>query len=78
MYLSIQSADHGDGLTALLFLLLKESDLVAGVVSELEAVGEHAACKHLNQRRAFHNNMTNMVIKILLVNLLPLHASDML
>ena len=45
MYLSIQSADHGDGLTALLFLLLKESDLVAGIVSELEIVGEHTACK---------------------------------
>ena len=50
MYLSIQSADHGDGLTALLFLLLKESDLVAGIVSELEIVGEHTACKHLNPR----------------------------
>ena len=50
MYLSIQSADHGDGLTALLFLLLKESDLVAGIVSELEVVGEHTACKHLNPR----------------------------
>ena len=53
MYLSIQSADHGDGLTALLFLLLKESDLVAGVVSELEAIGEHTACKHLNQRHPY-------------------------
>ena len=46
----VQITDHGDGLTALLFLLLKESDLVAGIVSELEIVGEHTACKHLNPR----------------------------
>ena len=48
--LYLQSADHGNRLAALLFFLLKESDLVAGIVSELETVGEHAACKHLNQR----------------------------
>ena len=46
----MQIANHGDGLAALLFPLLKESDLVAGIVSELEKVGEHTACKHLNTK----------------------------
>ena len=39
-----ESPHHGNGLGALgLLLLLKESDLVASVVTELEGVGEQAA-----------------------------------
>ena len=39
-----KSPHHGNGLGALgLLLLLKESDLVASVVTELEGVGEQAA-----------------------------------
>ena len=41
----MKSAHHSNGLAALLFLLLKESDLIAGIVAELENIGEHAACK---------------------------------
>ena len=39
-----ESPHHGNGLGALgLLLLLKESDLVASVVTELQGVGEQAA-----------------------------------
>ena len=39
-----KSPHHGNGLGALgLLLLLKESDLVASVVTELQGVGEQAA-----------------------------------
>ena len=41
----MKCAHHSNGLAALLFLLLKESDLIAGIVAELENIGKHAACK---------------------------------
>lgn len=41
---TLRQGYHGNGLGALgLLLLLKESDLVASVVTELEGVGEQAA-----------------------------------
>ena len=67
-----QSAHHGDGLAAVLFLLLKESDLVARVVTELESVGEHTTCKQPTGA-TFYNIHETFFIRVLCVQDFAFH-----